>query len=211
MKIYESLYIFSRYEQDIRYLMELIIDFGYNKKGQNDWTAKETSHYQTIYNTILMDACSYLDEYNKNFLHNAENEFHDRIKAVKKIARPAFKKVSEWTDLRSYRNQMVAHNFRIDGNDFSFKKLGQYKAPRTYLDIVMLRKHLMMIHGIIAAEFQEELRSINDFLNTFPVQEQQIDYSNVKADLLSVLDEINTLCENNSKPYKLSIELFVRL
>lgn len=211
MKIYESLYIFSRYEQDIRYLMELLIDFGYNNKGQNDWNAKETSHYQTMYNTILMDTCSYLDEYNKNFLHNAENEFHDRIKTIKKIARPAFKKLSEWTDLRSYRNQMVAHNFRIDGNDFSFKKLGQYKAPRTYLDIVMLRKHLMMIHGIISAEFHNELKSINEFLNTFPVQEQQIDYSNVETDLLAVLDEINTLCENNSKPYKLSIELFMRL
>jgi len=72
MKINECLYIFLRYEQDIRYLMELIMDFGYHKKGQHDWTPKETSHYQTLYNTILMNTCSYLDEYNKNFLHNAE-------------------------------------------------------------------------------------------------------------------------------------------
>jgi len=89
MKIYEGLYIFSRYEQDVRYLMELIIDFGYHRKRQNDWTAKDTSHYQTLYNTILMDTCSYIDEYNKNFLHNTEQTFHDRIKTVKKIAKPA--------------------------------------------------------------------------------------------------------------------------
>ena len=106
---------------------------------------------------------------------------------------------------------MVAHNFRIDGNDFSFIKLGQYKAPRTYRDIVMLRKHLMMIHGIIAAEFHDELKNINDFLNAFPVQEQQIDYSHVETDLFSVLDEISTLCQTNGKPYKLSIDLYMRL
>lgn len=211
MKIYESLYIFSRYEQDIRYLMELLIDFGYNKKGQNDWTPKETSHYQTIYNTILMDTCSYVDEYNKNFLNNAEQQFHSRIKTVKRIAKPALKKVNEWKDLRSYRNQMIAHNFRIDGDDFSLKKLGQYIAPRTYLDIVMLRKHLMMIHGIIMAEFNSELKNINPFLNTFPVQKQQIDYSNVEADLISVLTEINKLCINNAKPYELRVDLFMKI
>ena len=211
MKLYESLYIFSRYEQDIRYIMELLIDFGYNKKGQNDWNAKETSHYQTLYNTILMHTCSYQDEYNKNFLSNAEPEFQSRIKAVKKIAKPAFKKLNEWSDLRSYRNQMIAHNFRIDGNDFSFTKLGQYVAPRTYLDIVMLRKHLMMIHGIISAEFNTELNHVNSFLDSFPVQEQQIDYSNVEADLMSVLTEINKLCVDNEKPYELSVDLFLRL
>jgi hypothetical protein len=36
------------------------MDFDYHKKGQNDWTSKETSHYQTLYNTILMDSCSIL-------------------------------------------------------------------------------------------------------------------------------------------------------
>ena len=211
MRIYESLYIFSRYEQDIRYLMELIMDFGYNKKGQNDWTPKETSHYQTLYNTILMNTCSYLDEYNKKFLVNAELDFHERIKTIRKIAKPALKRLDEWEDLRSYRNQMVAHNFRIDGNDFSFKKLGKYKAPRTYLDIVILRKHLMMVHGIISAEFGNELQNVNSFLNNFPVQEQQIDYSNIENGLHSVLTEINNLCEENSKPYRLTEALFMVL
>ena len=211
MRIYESLYIFSRYEQDIRYLMELIMDFGYNKRGQNDWIPKEMSLYQTLYNAILMNTCSYLDEYNKIFSIHAEQEFHNRIKTVKKITKPAMKKINEWEDLRAYRNQMVAHNFRIVGNDFSFKKLGQYKAPRTYLDIVMLRKHLMMIHGIISAEFASELQNVNSFLNNFPVKEQEIDYSNVENDLDSVLSEINNLCEENSKPYRLTKELFMLL
>lgn len=211
MKIDESLYIFSRYEQDIRYLMELIMDFGFHKKGQNDWTAKEMSHYQTLYNTILMNTCSYLDEYNKNFLHNAEPQFHERIKTLKKIAKPAMKKINEWTDLHTYRNQMIAHNLRINGNDFSFIKLGQYKAPRTYLDLVMLRKHLMMLHGIISAEFCKELQIINQFLNNFPVKEQQIDYSNVENDISSVLQEINDLCIKCSKPYRLTVDLFMVL
>lgn len=191
--------------------MELIKDFGYDKKGQNDWTNKEMSHYQVLYNTILMNTCSYLDEYNKNFLINAEYKFHERIKTLKKIAKPAIKKLNEWKDLRTYRNQIVAHNFRIDGNDFSFKKLEQYKAPRTYLDIVMLRKHLMMIHGIISAEFENELKNVNSILDNFSVQEQQIDYSNVENDLKTLLSEINNLCKENLKPYRLTEQLFMIL
>lgn|SRR5690348_5741159 len=191
--------------------MKLIKDFGYDKKGQNDWTNKEISHYQILYNTILMNTCSYLDEYNKNFLINAEYKFHERIKTLKKIAKPAIKKLNEWKDLRTYRNQIVAHNFRIDGNDFSFKKLGQYKAPRTYLDIVMLRKHLMMIHGIISAEFENELKNVNSILDNFSVQEQQIDYSNVENDLKTLLSEINNLCKENLKPYRLTEQLFMIL
>jgi len=169
------------------------------------------SHYQVLYNTILMNTCSYLDEYNKNFLINAEYKFHERIKTLKKIAKPAIKKLNEWKDLRTYRNQIVAHNFRIDGNDFSFKKLEQYKAPRTYLDIVMLRKHLMMIHGIISAEFENELKNVNSILDNFSVQEQQIDYSNVENDLKTLLSEINNLCKENLKPYRLTEQLFMIL
>lgn len=38
MKLYESLYIFLRYTQDINYLMEIIIDNGYREKKQSDWS-----------------------------------------------------------------------------------------------------------------------------------------------------------------------------
>ena len=35
---------------------------------------------------------------------------------------------------------MIAHNFRINDDAFSFSMPGQYNAPETYRDLVLLRK-----------------------------------------------------------------------
>ncbi len=211
MKLYESLYIFLRYKQDINFLFEFIIDFGYRERKQDEWNLKDQAHYVTMYNAILMNTCSYLDEYNKHFLSKAEPEFKDRILTVKKIAKPAFKKVMEWSDLREYRNQMIAHNFRINDDAFSFNMLGQYNAPRTYRDIVLLRKHLMMIQGVVEAEFTSEMTNVNDYIKSFPVKEQQINYDNIEADIKAVIDEINLNCNNSGKNYILDLNVFNNL
>ena len=211
MKLYESLYIFLRYKQDINYLMEFIIDFGYHKKAQNEFTLKDQAHYVTLYHTILMNTCSFLDEYNKHFQAKSEPEFHERILSVKKIAKPAYKKMKEWKDLREYRNNMIAHNFRINEDVFSFKMSGQYKVPRTYLDLVLFRKYLMMIFGIIEAEFSDHMPKINDFIKSFEVKELQVNYDTVEDELTLILSEINKLCSENDKPYILPVELFMNL
>lgn len=211
MRLYESLYIFLRYIQDIKYLMEFMIDFGYSERRENEWNLKDKAHYVALYNTILMNACSYLDEYNKNFLVKSEPQFHDRILQVKKIAKPAFKKVNKWKDLWEYRNHMIAHNFRIDGDKFSFYMLGQYNAPRTYRDLVLLRKHLAMINAIIQAEFESEMPHINSFIESFEVKEQEINYENIEVELTSVINDINELCEANGKNYSLPIQHFMNL
>ena len=211
MKLYESLYIFLRYKQDINILFELIIDFGYRERKQDEWNLKDQAHYVTMYNAILMNSCSFLDEYNKHFLFKSEPEFKDRILAIKKIAKPAFKKINEWTDLREYRNQMIAHNFRINDDAFSFNMLGQYNAPRTYRDIVLLRRHLMMIQGIIEAEFTSEMTNVNAYIQSFPVQEQQVNYDNIETDIKTVVDEINLNCNNSGKDYMLDLKVFNNL
>ena len=211
MKLYESLYIFLRYTQDIKYLMEIMIDLGYRERKQNEWNLKDQAHYFALYNTILMNTCSYLDEYNKNFLAKAEPEFHERILQIKKIAKPAFKKLNEWKDLKEYRNQMIAHNFRIDGNEFSFNMLGQYNAPRTYRDLALLRKHLAMVNAVIQAEFESDMPNINAFIKSFEVKEQEISYDNIETDLKTMVAEINQLCLDNGKTYQLPIEYFIIL
>ena len=58
MKLYESLYIFLRYKQDINFLFELIIDFAYRERKQYEWNLKDEAHYVTMYNAILMHTCS---------------------------------------------------------------------------------------------------------------------------------------------------------
>lgn len=211
MKLYESLYIFMRYSQDIKYLMEFLIDFGYHQRKQNEWSLKDKTHYIVLYNTILMNICSYLEEYNKNFSTACEPEYKSRILEIKKIAKPAYKEICKWKDLKVYRNNMIAHNFRIDGKDFSFKLLGQYNAPRTYRDIVLLRKHLNMINSIIQAEFDYEMTKINNYMDSFEVKEQRMNYDNIENDLVDLLNQINLLCADHNKSYRLKTEVFMNL
>lgn len=211
MKLYESLYIFARYAQDIKYLFELMIDFGYRERKADEWNAKDLTHYITLYNTVLLDVCSYVDEYNKHFLNKAEAQFKERILSVKKIAKPAFQKVNDWTELKEYRNQMIAHNFRVNGDTFSFNRLGQYNAPRTYSDIALLRKYLMMVQTIIEAEFQPELPYVNPYIKSFEVQKRKTSYETIEDDLTAVVEEINSLCTAGNKPYLLDIASFLIL
>jgi len=191
--------------------MELLIDFGYNQRKQNEWNLKDKAHYVVLYNTILMNVCSYLEEYNKNFSTASEPQYQSRIAEIKKIAKPAYKEISKWKDLKVYRNNMIAHNFRIDGKDFSFNMLGQYNAPRTYRDIVLLRKHLKMINSLIQAEFEHEMTKINDYINSFEIKEQQINYDNIENDLMNLLNQINLLCADHNKNYRLKTDLFMNL
>lgn len=72
-----------------------MIDFGYRERRQEEWNLKDQAHYVTMYNAILMNSCSYLEEYNKHFRSKWELEFKGRILAIKKIAMPAFKKVNQ--------------------------------------------------------------------------------------------------------------------
>jgi hypothetical protein len=211
MKLYESLYIFLRYRNDISFLMEFMVDFGYREKKQNEWAFKEQAHYISLYNTIIMNVCSFLDEYNNHFSVRVESEFHDRIYQVKKIAKPAFKKLNEWKDIKDYRNHMIAHNFRIDGDKFSLNMLGQYNAPRTYRDLAVLRKHLNMVYTVIEAEFKSEMLHIPSFIDGFQVKEQKISYDTIESDLTNLVNEINQLCEANNKTYRLTSEYFMSL
>ena len=181
------------------------------ERNQSDWNPKDQAHYIALYNTILLNTCSYLDEYNKHFLINSEPKFHERIKSVKKIAKPALKEINKWTGLRDYRNQMIAHNFRIEEREFSFNIIGEYDAPRTYADLALLRKHLMMIQGIIEAEFRIELPNINAFINSFQVKKPVKQHSNVENELRSVLTEINNLCDVCGKDYILDMNLYLNL
>jgi hypothetical protein len=211
MQLYESLYIFARYAQDIKYLFELMIDFGYRERKADEWTRKELTHYITLYNTILLDVCSYMDEYNKHFAAKAELQFKERIVELKRIAKPAVKKINKWSGLKEYRNQMIAHNFRVNEDTFSFNKLGQYNAPRTYADIALLRKYLMMVQTIIEAELQSELPNVNPYIQSFEVQNRTTNYETIEEDLKTVVDEINFFCKANNKPYLLELNAFLIL
>jgi len=211
MRIKESLYIFAKYQSDIAFLFQTLMDLGYHVKGDGDWTPKERVHYVTIYNTVLLNICSFVEEYDNHFLAFAESEFKQRVLSVKKIAKPAYKKVKEWKGLQQYRNNMIAHTLRIDKDEFSFSKLGDYDSPRTYLELVIIRKYFMMVYTIILMEFDEELSTINNFARNFNQKNPPRKHEDAEVELKRVVEEINSLLEDYNSGKYLLLDQFEKL
>jgi hypothetical protein len=100
MKIYESLYILDLYMKDIKYMIEYIIDFNFHNKSDKDWKSeKEKTLYKTLFFKVLLDACSYLQQFEKHFLKIEEPELTERIKVVEEITKVNKK---EWLNLFSW-------------------------------------------------------------------------------------------------------------
>src|SRR5688572_5426697 len=115
MKLFESIYILQRYCEIIEVLTAVMTKNGYHRK--REWNKHDTIHYFTLYQNVLLDVNSFLDEYENYFLSTSEEEFRERILAAKKIAKPAVDQIKSWKDLGNVRNEMIAHNWREKGTD----------------------------------------------------------------------------------------------
>ncbi len=119
---------------------------------------------------VMIITISLLDEIN-NFLFRYNNPLDvDSIKKIdsyKYMTEPILNEISKWPDLRKFRNNVLAHNFRIDTDDFRSvhltNKLHSYNAPQSSLDLLTLFKYLDSITKIagevFVKEYQEALRS----------------------------------------------------
>tara|TARA_B110000908_G_C10259523_1_gene458126 strand:+ start:3582 stop:3965 length:384 start_codon:yes stop_codon:yes gene_type:complete len=69
---------------------------------------------------LIILACSYLDEYEQQLTPIKHPEHIDSILSFKKVTKPAIDRIKKWKDLKKYRNQITAHNYRIKGKSIFF-------------------------------------------------------------------------------------------
>ena len=106
--------------------------------------------YEALYYQILLKTCAYIDEWNNIFGVKTEEVDKTTIINVKKIARPAYKNISDWKHLKIFRNQVIAHNHRDNyGNNIYINQI-QYHSPQTiseiYLLVLSLTKMMDLVH-----------------------------------------------------------------
>jgi len=185
-----------------------MIDNEYHKKESTKWSKKDTIHYVALSFYIIMDVNSYLDEYDNFFESGAETEFKPRIRIVKKIAKPVVDRLRKWKDIKNFRNQIIAHPWRINGSEFSLKNLGLYNTPRTFHDLLYLQTYLEIVQTVINAEFEEESKHVNQYIsslknnsNTPPVANP-----NFESEIRTLVQEINERCKKESRIYYIDEE-----
>jgi hypothetical protein len=107
-------------------------------------------------NNILILSCSFLDEWNEKFTPAEYPYFSARILRVKKITKPAIKRMKNWTGLKSYRNIVLAHNLRYDNNSVFTSNF----KPR--LVIPYSNAELGLLVGLISFISTEVYNAFND-------------------------------------------------
>lgn len=115
--------------------------------------------YLLVFSDALLTATKFMDEYNR-FFRSSSPEVNKEINITKKILKPAIKEVTKWVDLNAFRNNVLAHNFRIEkkNNDSVFEHGGfsAFNIPETVTDLMILIECISMAGQIIEKKFKLE-------------------------------------------------------
>jgi len=154
-----------------------------------------------------------LNELNKYLFKFDESEFCDtntkeKITSYKYIIEPIITNINSWLDFRKFRNNVLAHNLRIDLNNFKSvlvsNELHKYNAPESTVDLLTLFEFSHSITKItnemFLIEYQEAKAIIDGFDNpkkclTTP-EDGQNRVANVLAEVNKRIYEYNERIKN---------------
>jgi hypothetical protein len=148
-------------------------------------------------NYAFVMCSSFLDEYNEEFTPHKHPEYSDRIKRLKRINKPVMRRINKWTDLKDYRNIVLAHNYRIKGTSLfaADNKSWYFNVPHTDDEMVLLSRLIPIITMQIVQEFPEIIPAI-DFLENLQ-SKLKFDYPcvDIDAEINAIWDEVNLIKE----------------
>ncbi|TPG31311.1 hypothetical protein [Flavobacterium pectinovorum] len=140
-------------------------------------------------------ACSFIDEYNKEFSIATNPEFSNRIKRLKQITKPAMKRLNSWSDFKNYRNYILAHNYRIgDKSIFAsdFKPI-LFNIPHTNAETVLVVELIKIITTCINYEFPELLNESDLDENLLSKMKFNYPNINVEKEIEEIWNQINVI------------------
>lgn len=128
----------------------------YKKKSYSD------SVSSLALNLIIINACSFIDEYEKSLTAFNYPNYTEEILILKKINKPAIKRIKKWTDLKKYRNTVLAHNLSIkDKHIYSHKAPVKYNFPYYNNEVKLLTTLILIISKNIGFAFPKLVNEID--------------------------------------------------
>lgn len=176
----------------------------YDSKKTNQ-LGPDMSVLNSLMDMIIIDSCSFLDEYEKYFGVKTEVAYKSRILEIKTVCKPIIKQIKKWKDLRLVRNSFLAHNLRTIDHKLIFRGEINFNAPRGFYQVELLNHLIQLLYEVIKKEFKEELKfaKTNFKLNISPYQ------GFTKAECWKIVDamliEINKNLIQNNRKYQIKI------
>jgi hypothetical protein len=172
--------------------------------------ADAESYFTLFQNLVILEATTFLDEYNSHFFCSVLQTEKQRVKEFKRIVQPIINKINRWKDLKRFRNQIIAHNWRDKKGVFVIPDLNEFNIPRSRFEGVLLIDYLNYVWNLIQAEFQNDVNeTFVHIASKIPKEKMVADYSNLNEELIEMAKEIDRLSQSLGKNYYLKVWNYV--
>ncbi|MEN6453393.1 MAG: hypothetical protein ABFD10_03975, partial [Prolixibacteraceae bacterium] len=74
--------------------------------------------------------------------------------------KPVQKAINKWSDLKNFRNEIIAHNFRNSKGEFKLFSIGDYNCPQTHEELSYLVAFLNRMVRVLSSNFPMETQNI---------------------------------------------------
>lgn len=126
----------------------------------------DTTIIDSLRFSIVLKACSFLEEWDQFLGVRNEPEIIERLKLIKRTVTKARRALNYWKDLKSFRNEIIAHNFRGKGNEVKIDMLVEYDCPQTVPELYFLTAFMNRMINVLAGYFKEQaIEIVSDFEN----------------------------------------------
>lgn len=197
-KIHETLAILHKCYLNIQLVQNAI-------EEHRDKGALQPTHHFTknLAQYIILESVSFFEEYDNYFTPcHVETEFHERVKAVRKICKAIFRLLYKWKDLKKFRDNIIAHPWRNNGK-FVVPLTTKYIVPRTWFEFRLLRDLIGYVHQVVDSEFNIEMDE--SLLYAESLKEDTKPFFTTKEinkEIVKLLNEVNTIMHKEGKDYK---------
>jgi hypothetical protein len=188
MQISSSIRILYQLATKIKWFSEIELATFMNKdylkqlKFNDDFYNKypyPTSVSSISQDMIIIYTCSFLDEYDNVFTPAVFPSESKKIIELKNNVLPAYRQIKKWKDLKKIRNNIIAHNHRINGKSiFDLNEKIKYTIPSTNAEYTLLADLVFIIAENILPIFPELLDEIDfnkSLLDHLDIDSEKID------------------------------------
>jgi hypothetical protein len=157
----------------------------------------------SLQNHLLIMACSFLDEYTNEFTSFKHPELKFRIESLKTITKPVLKRINKWSDLKKFRNNILAHNLRNGKKSIFSETLPtiQFNIPNSNSETILLSRLIVIITTCIANSFPDLVDEIDLSETILSRIKFNSTVVNIEYEIEQIWTEINSIKEsiNNNR------------
>lgn len=153
---------------------------------------------------IIIKSCSFIDEWDRFLGVKNESEYIEKLKLIKSVASPARRAINFWKDLKKFRNEITAHNFRDNKGVVKIDNIGDYNCPQNLRELSFLICFIERMIKILCANFPEEIPEIINSFSEVIKSSTNISQENILASdnkFVNLKNLLNNVDEKISKKF----------